>query len=489
MLKFKYSDIKDGITHMKWITHILFLNLLLVLNSYAQDLDDLEKQLKDDKNFSPQNESVEMSLKVAIEKGLRRNNEQKTRNYAREIIELNFKDSFEEFWLPQLNFTIQTNDHYTESLYSNQEANTLSKTPNGFVGFEFEEYTLFNWGRDYLNYLNEKATYEREKQRLTEQKRYLRLQIIDQYFNTKRLKKVQRVMRSQLRHTSFMYRLNKEKLQLKKINKQQYFQAKAEFLRAHKEYQDVNAEVAEAEEKLAELVGDDLNSTYALSNEVKVKPFTLRKEESINFAQLRAPTIRQARVNLKNSNRDYERVRKENLPLPKFSVRLGAYRNRFSTAGNRETVTTNGTERNVEVAASINMSWRLFGAGGVFNSRDVERSYFSKRISEIQFSEAKRDVSTNIHIYHKRIKYLEKEIDATQRQRDNNRSTFDITLDRYIAGKTDFPNMKHVLDALISAEVSYENAKYQHISEKLNLANYIGIDDFPGEKFEDMVLQ
>jgi outer membrane protein TolC len=474
---------------MKWITHILFINLFIVFNCYAQDLDDLEKQLKDDTNFSPQNESVEMSLKVAIEKGLRKNNAQKTRDYTKEIIELNFQDAFEEFWLPQLNLTIQTDDHYAESLYSDQEENTLSKTPNGFVGLEFEEYTVFNWGRDYLNYLNEKATYEREKQRLTEQKRFLRLQIIDQYFNTKRLKKLQRVYRSQLRHTSFMYRLNKEKLQLKKINKQQYFQAKAEFLRAHKEYQDINAEVAQAEQKLAELVGDDLNTTYTLSNEIKVKPFTLRKEESVNFAQLRSPTIRQARVELLNSNRDFQRIKKENLPLPKFSVRLGAYRNSFSTAGNRETVTTNGNNRNVEVAASINMSWRLFGSGGIFNSRDVERSYFDKRISEIQFTEAKREVSTNIHIFHKRIKYLEKEIEATKRQRDNNRSTFDITLDRYIAGKTDFPNMKLVLDALIGAEVNYENAKYEHMSERLNLANFIGIDDFPGEKFEEMVLK
>jgi len=474
---------------MNWITQILFTILISSSVAFAQDLDDLEKQLKDEKNFSPQSESVSMSLKVAIEKGLRRNNQQKIRSYTRETLELNFKDSFEEFWFPQLSLTVQTNDHYVESFYSDQEDNTLSKTPNGFVGLEFEEYTVFNWGRDYLNFLNDKATYTREKQKLKEQRRLLRLQIIDQYFNTKRLKKIQRIKRSQLRHTSFMYRLNKEKLQLKKINKQQYFQAKGEFLRAHKEYQDANAEVASAEEQLAQLVGDSLDTNYSLINEIKVKPFTLKKEESVNFAKLRSPTLRDARVSLKNSNRDFERVRKENLPLPKFSVRLGAYRNTFSTSGNKETVTTNGNERNVEVAASINMSWRIFGSGGLFNSRNLERSYFSKRISEIEFSEARREVSTNIYVFHRRIKYLEKEIDATERQRNNNRSTFDITLDRYIAGKTDFPNMKLVLDSLINAEMNYENAKYEHMSERLSLANFIGIDDFPGEKFEDMVLK
>ncbi len=479
---------------MRWIAHILFINICIVSGFYspltlAQNLDDLEAEMKDQKDFTPESEAIVMSLKVAIEKGLRKNNPQKIRDYSREIIELNFQDAFEEFWLPQLNLTVQTNDHYVESFYSDQEDNTLPKSPNGYVGIEFEEYTVFNWGRDYLNYLNQKATYEREKQRLTEQKRFLRFQIIDQYFNTKRLQKIRRIKRSQLRHTSFMYRLNKEKLALKKINKQQLFQAKGEFLRAHKEYQDANAEAAAAEEQLAELVGDSLDTTYTLTNEIKVKPFTLGKGESINFAKLRSPTIRQARVDLHNSNRDFERTRKENLPLPKFSVRLGAYRNSFSKAGNTETVTTNGNSRNVELAASINMTWRLFGSGGLFNSRDLERSYFNKRISEINFSEARREISTNINVFHKRIKYLEKEIEATRLQRDNNRNSFDITLDRYIAGKTDFPNMKLVLDGLIQAEENYENAKYEHMSERLNLANFIGIDDFPGEKFEDMILK
>lgn len=479
---------------MRWIAHILFINILCVSFFFAhpvhaQNLDDLEEEMKEQKDFTPQSEAVTMSLKVAIEKGLRKNNPQKIRNYAREIIELDFKDAFEEFWLPQLNLTVQTNDHYVESFYGETEENTLGKSPNGFVGIEFEEYTVFNWGRDYLTYLNEKATYEREKQRLTEQKRLLRFQIIDQYFNTKRLKKIRRIRKSQLRHTSFMYRLNKEKLALKKVNKQQLFQAKGEFLRAHKEYQDISAEVAQAEEQLAQLVGDSLDTNYTLTNEIKVKPFTLGKDESLNFAKVRSPTIRQARVDLHNANRDYERTRKENLPLPEFTVRLGAYRNSFSSAGNQETVTTNGSQRNVELAASINMTWRLFGSGGLFNSRNLERSYFSKRISEINFSEARREISTNVNVFHKRIKYLEKEIEATRRQRDNNRTTFDITLDRYIAGKTDFPNMKLVLDSLINAETNYENAKYEHMSERLNLANFIGIDDFPGEKFEDMILK
>lgn len=474
---------------MKWIAHILFINIFTALPLYAQNLDDLEQELKADKEFAPERESITMSLKVAIEKGLRKNNEQKVRDYSREIIELNFKDTWESFWLPQLNLTIQTQDQFVESLYGETEDLALERTPNGFVGVEFEEYTVFNWGRDYLTYLNEKATYEREKQALTEQRRLLRFQIIDQYFNTKRLQKIRRIKRSQLRHTSFMYRLNKEKLALKKINKQQLFQAKGEFLRAHKEYQDANAQATKAEELLAELVGDSLETNYNLTNEIKVKPFTLGKDESINFAKVRAPILRQARVNLHNANRDYERTRKENLPLPKFTVRLGAYRNQFSTAGNQETVTaTNGT-RNVEIAASVNMTWRLFGSGGLFNSRNLERSYFNKRINEIRFSEARREISTNVNVFHKRIKFLEKEIEATQRQRDNNRNTFDVTLDRYIAGKTDFPNMKLVLDGLIHAEMNYENAKYEHLSEKLNLANFVGIDDFPGEKFEDMILK
>lgn len=471
---------------------IIFFPFIATLSlALAQDisLEQVENELKKSGDFSPAKETVSLSLEEAIAKGLRKNNQQKVREYRREIVKLNWKDAHDSFWFPQLSLTINTADHHTESFYNEVEENALPETPAGFVGLEFEEYTVFNWGRDYLEYLNNQAVYTRSNQALDEQRRALRFQIIDQYFNLSKVKQIRSVKKSQLRHTSFIYRLSREKLSLGKIPKQEYLQAKGEFLRSHKEFQELNVLVVENEEKMAELLGDDLETGYALVNQLKYSSLTIKKDESIAFAAARSPDLLQAKTELEIANRSYEKTLKENLPLPKFSVRLGAYRHGFSNQGAEDTVTTYGNNRNVEVAASINMKWALFGAGGFMNSRDKERSYFAKRIAEINFFENRREVKVAIASLHRQIVHLEQTIEAARARLKNARDLFDTTLDRYISGKTSFPNMKLVLDSLISSEEQLERTKYEHLAQKLNLANLSGIDDFPGEKFDNLVLR
>ncbi|MEX1100113.1 MAG: TolC family protein, partial [Bacteriovoracaceae bacterium] len=285
---------------MKWILFIFpyFAGLAMSLApdmSLAQDvsLEEVEKELESE-GFAPEKEAMTLTLQEAIARGLRKNSEQKIRAYQKEIVELNWKDAYEGFWFPQLSLTLNTSNHQVDSVYQDQENAQLPKTPSGFVGLEFEEYTIFNWGKDYLEYLNHKAVYKRQNQELKEKKRALRFQIINQYFNLSRFKNIRSVKKSQLRHTSFIYRLSKEKLALGKIHRQEYLQAKGEFLRSHQEFQEVNAQVAVLEQAMAELLGDDLATTYSLANQLKFVPLNIQKEESLNFAHTAGPDYRQA---------------------------------------------------------------------------------------------------------------------------------------------------------------------------------------------------
>jgi len=465
-------------------------NAISVGSGRSEDisLEEVEKELKQD-SYVPSRETVGLSLQEAIAKGLRQNNSEKIRDYQGEIFELDWKDNFAQFWYPQLSLSLNTANHHVESLYNDAPENQLSETPSGFVGLEFEEFTVFNWGRDYLEYLNNQATYQRQKQSLIEQRRALRFQIIDQYFNLSRVKQIRDVKKSQLRRTSFIYRLGKEKLGLGKISKQEFMQTKGEFLRAHKEFQQYNAEVALNEERLADLLGDDLDVRYSLVNQLRFTTLSIKVNESIAFAQQRNPNLLQEKMNLENASRSYSKTQKENMPLPEINVRLGAYRHGFSSSGVQDSVTTYGNGRNIELAASINMKWTIFGSGGFLNSRVLERAYLNKRIAEISFYESKREVKVAVSTLHRRITSLEQKVEAAQARLKNARSLFDVTLDRYIAGKTDFPNMKLVLDSLVQSEEQYETAKYEHLAQKLNLANAAGIDDFPGEKFDNLVLR
>ena len=489
---------------MKDVTNILlfFAMTLLILQGsiLAQDNNAAQIEVYDStpdkklesKKLSQQtsDEAKHISLRLAIEMGLRKNYQQKIRNFTLAKLELDWQDDFYEFWFPTVQLSLSTNDHLVEKLYTdNTQGFGTSKTPSGQFGLEFSNYTLFNWGRDYLTYLNNQTRYKRQKQALGEQRRKLRFEIIDQYFNVIRLKQILRARRDQLRHTSFIYRLAKEKLQLKKLSSQEFLQTKEEFLRAQSDFHTNSTEVYSAEEKLALLLGDDPGTSYRPLELLKFLPLTTTQEEAFQMANKQSPRYRQAKADLENANRSFKLTLKENLPLPKLSLNLGAYRHNFSESGVQDTFATDNGSRNVEIRASVNMKWTLLGPGGLFNSRVQEKSYANKRIAEIEMLEAKRDISVTIRTLYRNILALERKYEATDARLKNAQMAFDKALDNYIGGKTSFPNIKHVIDSLINAEIDFQNAKYLHLNYKLELADWMGLYDFPGENFERLVIE
>jgi outer membrane protein TolC len=483
-------------THMR--LHGLWTFIILIISniSFAQDadlidLDAVEKlttksALEIKENLDDQ--SKKLTLRAAIEEGLRRNAMEKSRQYKREKNELDFKDQSDNFWFPQLSLKVISNETLVDNFYTDINSNQgTSKTATGYAGIGFDDYNLFNWGKDYLEYQNNKATYKRNTQTFNEQRRLLRFNIIAQYFSVVKAKRILQIKKSQLRHTSFMYRLAKEKLTLRKIKYQQYLQSKAEFLRSHGEFQRANYEVTEEENNLALLLGDDLSTTYTPLDYLKFTPMTTKKSESYKFAISKSPQFLEAKKDLENANRSFQKMLKENMPLPRFDLKLGAFRHNFTQSGAFDYQGLDNGSKNVELVASINMTWKIFGSGGLFNSRDTERSYINKRIAEIGFTEAKRNTSTRVNTLYRKIRYLEKQTSANQAFVKNAQKTFDKTLDNFISSKTAFAEMKIVLDSLIMSEQNLEISKYDHMTTKLQLAHLMGVDDFPGESFENMV--
>lgn len=477
--------------------------LILLMSSFhalSQDsdiddknLDEIEAITSSNSNTRKSNlnnQSRSISLRDIIEEGLRQSSFQQVRDFSKEILEIEWKDNYRDFWYPQLSLNIKTNDTLVDNLYGDVNDNQgTTKTPNGSVGLGFDNYTIFNWGRDYLVYLNNEESYKKRKRNFREQRRALRFEIISQYFNVIRAKEITKVKKNQLRQTSFIYRLTKEKMSLKKVYSQQFLQAKSEFLKAHSEYQDSLYNIAEAEQELARLIGDELTTSYSPTEQLKFKTLTTLKETSYKFALDKNPEFLDSQAILKNSNRTFTKSLKDNMPLPKFDVKLGTYQHNFSNAGANDTLQTSPNNKNVEIVASINMKWKIFGSGGLFNSHRNQTAYLNKRIAEIEYRQAKKTVNVNVNSLHRKIRYLEKQYEANAALLKNMKITFDKTLDNYISGKTSFANMKLVLELMVKSQEDVENSKYYHLVNKLELARLMGMDDFPGESFEGLVIR
>ncbi len=433
-----------------------------------------------------------LDLRSVIEEGLRRNPFEKIRFLQKEQNELSKTDLFQSFWLPNMSLNMETNNHLIDRIHSSSshfKGMGAQDAPSGSVGFVIEDYTVFNWGRDYLSYLNSKQTLHRANQQLQEARRRLKFALINQYFNLIRTKEILRVYQEQVRQTSFIHRIAKEKLQLRKISVQEYYQTRSEYLRAQTQYQQAQFEVGIEEEKMANLLGDEYQGAYRTVEQLKFVGLNTSMEEALRYSQESSVDFRDAKLNYDNSSRNYERTLKENLPLPRFTLNLGSYSSSFNPNGTAWNYQTGAGNRNVELVASINMRWNLLGEGGFFNSRTNKQAYLSQRISEINFFNTKRSLDVKVRTIYKTIRYLEQKVDIAQYQHKNAQSNYDSVLDNYVSGKTTYADIKLAIDNLVNSHINSENVKFDHLVKKIELSDYMGLEDFPGENFESLAVK
>lgn len=432
-----------------------------------------------------------IELRSAIEEALRKNPLEQIRGNTSARLELERDDMMESFWLPTISLDLNSSNQRFDRIYSsqNQPPGLGSQvSPNGTFGITIKDYTVFNWGRDYLAYQNQKNIIKRETQRLTEARRRLRFSVINQYFTLVRAKEVMKIKREQLRQSSFIHRLAREKLQLRKIPAMEYYQTRSEFLRSQTEYQQSLFDVGQEEEKMANLLGDDYRPSYKTVEQLRFTSVGTTNDEALKQAMNTSPFYRDAKVAYENAQRFYEKTIKDNLPLPKFSVGVGSYQQQFAPQGNNW-LRDSGTGRNVEMVAAVNMSWTLVGDGGLFNSRINKRAYLDKRIAEIDFFNAKREIEVRIKTIINTIRFLEQKVTIAEYQDKNARSNLDSTLNSYTTGRSSFPQIKLSLDNWVISGINREDVKLDHLRKKIELADVMGLDDLPGTNFETLAVR
>lgn len=441
----------------------------------------------DDKDANREGRALD--LRSVIEEGFRRNAFQQIREQQKEQIELLKTDVWQRFWLPKVSLQLQSTNHRIDRWReSSQSTPTMGaqQAPTGSLGLVISDYTLFNWGRDYLQYLNDKNTLTRSNQQLIEGRRRLKFSLISQFFNMIRVKEIKQVKQEQLRQTSFVHRLAREKLQLRKIRTQEYYQTRSEYLRSQTEYQESLFDVSLQEEEMANQLSDDWRGSYRTTEQLKYVSVNTSMDEALRSAQEQSVDYRNAKLQYDNASRTYEKTLKDNLPLPKFTFNMGSYRTGFDPDGTTYQYQTTPNNRNVELVASINMNWTLLGEGGFFNSRINQQSFLNKRIAEINFFNIRRQLEVKVRTIYKTLRFLEQKVDIAQFQYKNAQSNYDSVLDNYIAGNATYSDIKLAIDNFVSSSINAENVKYEHLLKKLELADYMGLEDFPGENFEQL---
>lgn len=432
-----------------------------------------------------------LSLTGAIEQALRANYDQNQRDFDQEILDLNWKDTKEAFWLPQLSLTLQTDDQRIARLRRGGDPGTgggFDRRPGGLLNFGIQDYVIFNWGKDYLAYLNSKESYKRSTREFKEKRRALRHEVIIKYFELAYLKRIVEIFRKQLRHTSFVYRFNREKVSIRKINKQEYYQARSEYLRAQNSFQDASNNLRVSEEEMAFLLTDPPGTRYILKDKLNYERLQMPLEEAEKIAIETSPDILESSKDVNNAKRSYQIQQRENLPLPKFSVNLGAYRRNFDQGLETTRYNSGITNNHIDVRASINATWSITGVGGFFNSRTTERKLIERKRSFSELAEARHLSLSQVQRAYYRVRTYEQQIRILEAASETNNRTFDVILENYLDRKTAYINFSDSLLEVVASEVDLAQRYYLHTREKVLLAQEMGVDELPGKSFENLAL-
>mgnify|MGYP003974467017 CR=1 FL=1 len=427
-----------------------------------------------------------ISLTDVIEKGIRANYTEQERKHEKEILDIGWEDSWSDFWMPQLTLTLSTSEQRVGTLKKGGIENSrTSDVPGGVLGLSMGDYTVFNWGKDYLAFLNTKTTYNRSTKKLKELRRDLKHDLIIKYFEVAAFQEIQTLRKEQLRHSSFVYRLNREKITLKKIRKQDYYQARAEYLRAQTDFHQSKVDASVVEEELAEQITDAPGTKYLLRERLVYQPLNTTIDESMAMVSKSNTIVLDALSSLTNAKRNYDLTLRENLPLPKFTVNLGAYNHSFGQNQLQTRYETNAG-RDIELVATINASWTITGSGGFFNGRKTRKASLQKSLALKKLQNATHGSKSDIRIHYRKIRHLQNQMTILRARTSNLQKTFDTILENYLNKRARYNDFHHALNEKIDVEILMEQTKFLHAREKLLLAKTIGIEDFPGENFEKM---
>ncbi len=415
----------------------------------------------------------------AVEQGLRLNYQQKGRRHTKDILELDFKSAWEMFYLPQLSLNLTTTPQRIGGLYRGTYGFS-DPGPQGSLGFGLEEFTLFDWGKQYLRFLNTKANYHKAKRNLKEEERSLKYRIVIQYLKLLYLQQALEARRKQLRHASFVYRLNREKISLRKVGLQEYYQSRAEYLKAQDDYHTTRRKREVVNENLANLIADPAGTRYRLIDEFHYTRLQLSLPEARARASTQNRDILDSQVEVANAGRDYQIAFKENLPLPKFEITLGAYAHHFGG------LPRSGYEP-VELVTSLNAKWSLNGPDGLFGRRRTDRGHLLKAQAHNRLAGHRHNINSRVQSHFYQIGDLENQIKIEQARTANLDKAFDIVLDNYLNRKTSLLRFQDTLMKMVESNIHLAKYQYLHGREKALLAESVGEDNLLGLNFESLV--
>lgn len=336
-----------------------------------------------------------LTLEGAVRRALANNRQISLARLQLQGAELSFRTAWDTMFVPTATLSASSGSSYSLTTLPSPGASEVARDhgyPATSIELNLGTYTLFNFWRDWIVYEQALLDWQRATEIYNESVRAVRFQIINAYF---RLKADQEKLDSGVRSVQIsdaILELVKSRVRRKQATESDVSSSSVDLLNAKKFYASLESSERNSLWQLNQLLGDPVGTAYQIKKTVKFTPVTLTQALKIFWDQ--APTVKNAKRDIKKAELAVELAEKNQLPLPRVSFSgvtfayqnsyySGAYSNYGQSAGNT----------NVGVSAAVALSLPLYGPNGFFNHRLVTQAQIARDSADMSYQDASnRDV-------------------------------------------------------------------------------------------------
>jgi outer membrane protein TolC len=425
----------------------------------------------------------ELKLAEAIEKGIKNNLDLLQQNMNLRSNELNYEDARDRMYSPSIylgvNSSYGTKFGHVHGPTNYTSYNMQNKTEQS-LQLSLGEYTIYNFGRDKLVFDQAKLDWIRAKEFYEESKRSVKFQIIIAFWTLKSdTDKMESYGRS-VKIAESILDLQKSRLPLEKATEADVSSSFVDLMNVKNLRDTAESSVTAATLNLNVLLGDPTGTTYVINEEISFLPIKVTEKILYESYLQQSPNIKNARKDFVKAQMNLELSEKNLLPLPtiKFSGINLYYTPQYYSSS--QTLNPSGSNTNLNISSSIGLTIPLTGPGGLFGSRIIEGAEIQVSLSNLALrNTANRDLQTILQTV-RNIRQFETTIENNRQLYTSSVSVLESVLKKFMSDNS--VSRLEIRDALAQArdsEIELSNAVLSHLTNKTQLASFIGVDYLP----------
>jgi outer membrane protein TolC len=432
-----------------------------------------------------------LSLNQAVELAFKKNKQFRAESIYMEQAKLGYRSSWEEMFLPNITLNLQGGSQRTIHQLSGTPSYDFGTEayshgrPAWSLGLNLGSYTLFNFWKDYTFYQLEKKNYERSIEQFSEAKRRIRFQVISQYFRLKTEMENLQAARRSMTLAQTILTLTETRMRLGNGSEREIASSKMDYLYARNVYLATFDNVRQETWEMNFLLGDALGVRYQLTTPLRYRRLQLTTAQAFQFYSQYAPNIRDIKLSLLTAEKQYELSLKGRYPLPMVTLSGVSVTYTDTFYGNSRDVGTRDSvfSGNLDIGASVGVTWPIFGPGGLFGRRAVQQSGMGQELAQLRYDEVLERGKTSIFSLVGRIKDQEERVSILEETFEHSAKILESMMGEIGSGDASRLELRDAIVQARESEFNYKGGILSHLESKLQLAELIGVDELPGDPF------